>query len=221
MSGGGSKNGDYWPGFVDALTNVVIAMVFVIVVLAIALSFSAQLLAKRLAAKIAEQENELGKARAVAAGPPAEKEKERLAQSARSVVAQAPVRTLIAVAGNEAALASAAAGGRVKPVDRFLELEFAPSALTLDSAAATQLTQAFAPLRQRLDAAGAGTRVAVIATGPELQLSENQRAAYIRAMAVRNHLLEQGIAAERIATRIDTESRAARPGVAVRIEEPR
>ena len=34
MAGGGKSGGDsYWPGFVDALTNVVIAMIFVVVVL--------------------------------------------------------------------------------------------------------------------------------------------------------------------------------------------
>ena len=32
MAGGGSGGNSYWPGFVDALTNVVIAMIFVVVV---------------------------------------------------------------------------------------------------------------------------------------------------------------------------------------------
>lgn len=220
MSGGGAKN-DYWPGFVDALTNVVIAMVFVIVVLAIALSFSAQLLAQRLAAKIAEQENQLGKARAALQGRPAEVEKPAALKAAGTpaaapVDAQAPTRTRIAVAGNEAPASAAAAV--VKPAERFLQLDFAAGALTLDPAAAQALTQALAPVKQRL-AEQPTARLAVVALGPDLHLSENQRAAFIRAMAVRNHLLEQGIAAERIATRIDTQSRSATPAVAVRVED--
>jgi hypothetical protein len=222
MAGGGSKNGDYWPGFVDALTNVVIAMVFVIVVLAIALSFSAQLLAKRLAAKIAEQENELGKARAVVVAPK-KTDQERPEPKAPPAVpetpdAQAPVKQRIKVAGNEAALAASAAGGKLKPAEHYLELEFAATALTLDANAAAQLTQGLAPVRQRLNEA-ASLKVAIVAVGPDIHLSENQRSAFIRAMAVRNHLLEQGIAAPRITTRIDMQSRATTPAVAVRVED--
>ena len=196
---GGAKN-DYWPGFVDALTNVVIAMVFVIVVLAIALSFSAQLLAKRMAAKIAEQER----------APP----------EAPSIESQAPVRQRIAVSGNEAAMKASAALATLRPVEKYLQLDYAPGALTLDGEAAKQFTAALPPLRQRL-AEVPGSRIAVVAIGPEMQLSENQRSAFIRAMAVRNLLLEQGVAGDRIAARIDTQQNPAAPAVAVRVEETR
>ncbi|KQY81708.1 MULTISPECIES: hypothetical protein [Roseateles] len=214
MAGGGSKNGDYWPGFVDALTNVVIAMVFVIVVLAIALSFSAQMLAKRMAAKIAEQQAELGRARAAIAAPAAEKE--RLPAGAPLIESQAPQRTRIAVAGNEAALAASAASAKVKPAERFLQLDFAPGALTVDAAAAKALAGALQPLKQRL-AESPSARLEIVAVGPEIHLSENQRAAFIRAMAVRNELLGQGIAGDRLVTRIDMKASAAAPAVAVRL----
>jgi len=220
MSGGGGKSGggDYWPGFVDALTNVVIAMVFVIVVLAIALSFSAQLLAKRMAAKIADQQAELDRARVVSRAPAALVERP---PSGAPVDAQAPVRTRIAVAGNETALAASATAPRMKAADRFLQLDFAPGALTLDKAATVAFALGLAPLRERLGNAPAGYRLAVVATGPEIHLSENQRAAYIRAMTVRNQLLEQGVPAARIATRIDMNVSTATPAVSVRIEETR
>lgn len=218
---GGAKN-DYWPGFVDALTNVVIAMVFVIVVLAIALSFSAQLLAKRMAAKIAEQEAALGKARAALQGKPAEQERELAASPADAprIESQAPVRQRIAVSGNEAAMKASAAVATLRPAETFLQLDYAPGALTLDAEAAKQFAAALPPLRQRL-ADVPGSRLAVVAIGPEMQLSENQRSAFIRAMAVRNLLLEQGVAGDRIATRIDTQQNPAAPAVAVRVEEPR
>lgn len=212
--GGGGKGGDYWPGFVDALTNVVIAMVFVIVVLAIALSFSAQILAKRMAAKIAEQQAELGRARQFIAAPAAEKEKPGGAPPI--VETQAPQRTRIPVAGNEAALAASAAAAKVKPAEHYLQLDFAPGALTLDTAAAKALGEAFAPLKQRL-ADSPTLRLEVVALGPEIHLSENQRAAFIRAMAVRNELLAQGVASNRIVTRIDMNASAPSPAVAVRI----
>ncbi len=41
------KNTNYWPGFVDALGNTIIAMVFVVIVLAVSLSMYAKLLAQR------------------------------------------------------------------------------------------------------------------------------------------------------------------------------
>lgn len=212
--GGGGKGGDYWPGFVDALTNVVIAMVFVIVVLAIALSFSAQILAKRMAAKIAEQQAELGRAKQAIVGPAAEKEKPLAGTPL--IESQSPQRTRIAVAGNEAALAASAAAARVKPAERYLQLDFAPGALTVDEKAAKALAEALAPLKQRL-AESPTLRLEVVALGPEIHLSENQRAAFIRAMAVRNELLAQGIAGERIATRIDMQAGAPAPAVAVRL----
>ena len=216
MSGGGGKGGDYWPGFVDALTNVVIAMVFVIVVLAIALSFSAQILAKRMAAKIAEQQAELGRARQAIAAPAAEKE--RPGGAPPLIESQAALRTRIAVAGNEAALAASAASAKVKPAERFLQLDFAPGALTVDEAAAKALGAALAPLKQRL-AESPTLRLEVVAIGPEIHLSENQRAAFIRAMAVRNELLGQGIAGDRITTRIDMNASAPAAAVAVRLGE--
>ncbi|RZL31396.1 MAG: hypothetical protein EOP35_22150 [Rubrivivax sp.] len=183
MSGGGKGGGgDFWPGFVDALTNVVIAMVFVIVVLAIALSFSAQMLAKRMAAKIAEQQAELGKARQVVVAP------------------------------------ASATSAKVKPAERFLQLDFAPGALTVDMPAAKALGEALAPLKARL-AESPSLRLEVVAVGPEIHLSENQRAAFIRAMAVRNELLGQGVPGDRISTRIDMQATAPQPAVAVRLGE--
>lgn len=218
MAGGGkSSGGEFWPGFVDALTNVVIAMVFVIVVLAIALSFSAQILAKRMAAKIAEQQAELGRARQALIAPAAEKEKPA-AGAPPQIQTQAPQRTRIAVAGNEAALAASAATAQVKPAERYLQLDFAPGALTVDEKAAKALGEALAPLKARL-AESSTLRLEVVALGPEIHLSENQRAAFIRAMAVRNELLAQGIAGDRIATRIDMKASAPAPAVAVRLGE--
>ncbi|MFG6461190.1 hypothetical protein ACG04Q_06355 [Roseateles sp. DXS20W] len=217
MAGGGkSSGGDFWPGFVDALTNVVIAMVFVIVVLAIALSFSAQMLAKRMAAKIAEQEAELGRARQVVVAPAAEKEKP--GGTPPVVDTAAPQRTRIAVAGNEAALAASAAAAKVKPAEHYLQLDFAPGALTVDEKAAKALAEALAPLKARL-AESPALRLEVVALGPEIHLSENQRAAFIRAMAVRNELLGQGVAGDRIVTRIDMKASAPAPAVAVRLGE--
>jgi hypothetical protein len=52
-----------------------------------------------------------------------------------------------------------------------------------------------------------------------MELSDNQRAAFLRLMAVRNQLLEQGVPAARIATRLDPQGPGDMPRVVVTLEE--
>lgn len=192
MSGGGSGANAYWPGFVDALTNVVIAMIFVVVVLAISLSFAAQMMGKKLAEKlIQEHQAKSAQAQAPPATPPPPQP--QLQESALDKT------TRIAVAGNEAAASSA--GGAVRQVRNTLQLDYAASAITLDAAAADRFKAAVAALGGNL----AQRRVQIVASGPGMALSDNQRAAYLRVMAVRNTLLELGLSADHIDVRIDTE----------------
>jgi|EndMetStandDraft_7_1072992.scaffolds.fasta_scaffold68282_2 hypothetical protein len=203
----GGKTANYWPGFVDALTNVVIAMVFVIVVLAIALSFAARLMGQRLAEEIVKKHTAAAAASAAAAPTAA-------AAGDTAPRSELPGRTRIAVQGNEHA--ASAAGGRVRNVGNLLQLDFADTALTLDSAAAQRLRDALASGRS----AAPQAKVQIVATGPALQLTENQRSAYVRVMAVRNELLDQGYDAKHISVRIDTAGNAARPMVTVSISAP-
>lgn len=192
MSGGGSGANAYWPGFVDALTNVVIAMIFVVVVLAISLSFAAQMMGKKLAEKlIQEHQAKSAQAQAPPATPPPPQP--QMQESALDKT------TRITVAGNEAAASSA--GGAVRQVRNTLQLDYAASAITLDAAAADRFKAAVAALGGNL----AQRRVQIVASGPGMALSDNQRAAYLRVMAVRNTLLELGLSADHIDVRIDTE----------------
>jgi len=207
----GGKTANYWPGFVDALTNVVIAMVFVIVVLAIALSFAAQLMGKRVAEQLIKQHNAATAAAAASAAAPAHAATAVPEAAPRN---ELPNRTRIAVQGNESA--ASAAGGQLRRTDNLLQLDFADAALTLDSAAAKRLKEALggSPL------APAQARVEIVASGPSPELSESQRSAYIRVMAVRNELLDQGYAAANISVRIDTVRSAPRPVVTISITAP-
>jgi hypothetical protein len=223
MSGG--AKGDYWPGFVDALTNVVIAMVFVIVVLAVSLSFAMQLLSKRMATKVAEQ---------VAANQQLMKnqcnnlDKSAVSNSAQgqgavqnadlpAVEALVQSRQRIAVRGNELEFSASGARSEVKAASQYLQLEFSPNAVNLDSDAQSRLVQALEPFKQALMAAPS-SRMQLVASGPELQISDNQRSAYIRSMAVRNLLIAQGIPPERISMRIETKKSASIASVSLRVE---
>lgn len=217
MAGSSSKGGDhFWPGFVDALTNVVIAMVFVIVVLAIALSFSAQLLAQRMAARIAALEQQGRATKAVDAPPASEPRPPSAGAQAAPPDARVPVTERIAVRGTEREH-SPPQGVALRPAARRLVLDYEPGALTLDSAATQRLAGALPPFKSALQQAG--DRVVIVARGPSMDLSENQRAGFIRVMAVRNVLLEQGIDRARIDTRIDVRTRAERNTVDVLLEK--
>lgn len=225
MAGSSSKGGDhFWPGFVDALTNVVIAMVFVIVVLAIALSFSMQLMAQRMAARIAELEQQGRAAQAVEApekGDPAPSV--RGGMPAGPTPATAPADAGVAVAeripvrGTEREQ-TPKKGVAMQSNNRHLLLDYETGALTLDEAAAKRLADSLAPFKEALDRDGPNARLAVTARGPSMELSENQRAGYIRVMAVRNVLLDNGIPAARITTRIDTRAEAERNTVDLSME---
>lgn len=193
MSGGGSGANAYWPGFVDALTNVVIAMIFVVVVLAISLSFAAQMMGKKLAEKLIQEHQ----AKAALAQPPPQAAAPPAPQPELppSVLQKT---TRIAVAGNESA--ASAAGGAVRQVRNTVQLDYAAAAITLDAAAADRFKAAVAALGGSL-----GQRsVQIVASGAGMALSDNQRAAYLRVMAVRNTLLDLGVSPERIQVRIDT-----------------
>ncbi len=221
MSGGGKGADSYWPGFVDALTNVVIAMVFVTVVLAVSLSFSAQLLAKRMAAKVAEleqaQQNAKAAQAAALASPPTPADAPPQPTPAPGALATAvPLDLRIPVAGNESA--ARAQGPVLKAQARQLMLDFEPSALTLDATATQRLAEPLTDIRQRLEA-DPNLHVRLLSRAPGMQLSESQRSAYIRAMSVRNALIDQGIAAARITLRVDTETPVSAASVAVLVED--
>ena len=183
-SGKGDAN-SYWPGFVDALTNVVIAMIFVVVVLAISLSFAARLMGQKIAEQYIKEHQEKTPKAAPTADPAPD--------------AAVKVMQRIAVAGNEKA-ASAARPARVRNQEQLLQLDYAPGAVTLDGAAADQLKQVLSKLEGQV----AGRRVQIVASGPDMAFSDNQRAAFLRVMGVRNLLIESGFTPERIGMEVDT-----------------
>jgi hypothetical protein len=197
----GGRTANYWPGFVDALTNVVIAMVFVIVVLAIALSFAAQMMGKKMANELVRAKAEVTALRQASVGDSAAPPHE---PASGGLV----MHTTIQV---KAAAAAAAASAVVRHSDLGLRLVFADNAIALDKDAIDQLHMALASKKS----GAVGARVEVVGTGPAMGLSDNQRSAYLRVLAVRNELIDQGFAVERIDVRIDTDARPTRPTVTV------
>lgn len=65
MDSGGGREQNYWPGFVDVLSNVVLTLVFVLVVFVMALSLSANKVEKKMQEILKEKATVESKAEAV------------------------------------------------------------------------------------------------------------------------------------------------------------
>lgn len=218
MAGGGGGGGsDYWPGFVDALTNVVIAMVFVIVVLAISLSFAMQMIAKKLTAQVesanqksASAEAALKHLQSAIAGP------DNAAVAAANLQGKAaPVQNRVHVEGGKAT--PLAGDIQLSTSNAILRLDFEPDAMTLDEQAAKKLDGSMGALQEALSQAPAGSRIRILAQGKDMYFSDNQRAAFVRAMAVRNFLISRGFHPEQLTARVDTETELREPQVSLQL----
>ena len=214
MAGSSHNDEGYWPGFVDALTNIVIAMIFVVLVLAISMSFSAQLFGKKLAERMLAQklaEIEAKKTEYIATAAvrppdvvaiPAKEDKPTVPAipvSQGMPESDSITHALITVEGLP--VDKVAGVNTPRPAQNGIELRFTATAVLLDEAAATALKGA---IQSELSTGAKVTRVELLASGPQMDLSEQQRAAYLRLMAVRNELLDAGIKADLIDVRIDT-----------------
>ena len=216
MEAGKGGSNAYWPGFVDALTNVIIAMIFVVVVLAIALAFAAQMMGKKVAERMISEykaahsiktdtpinTNEVG---TIAAGSPIESPKIPESQRAN--------RTIISVSGSEPASAPTIA--IESTAKNILQLRYELGAITLSDKANEQFGLAVKGAVADFPHAYAQ----VVATGPEMILSDNQRLAFTRLMDVRNVLISQGVPTEKIISRIDTQSQTSVPMVTISFTE--
>lgn len=205
----GGKEMNYWPGFVDALANVVVTMIFVIVVFTIALLYFSQNKVKEALAA-AEQV----KAQQVPAAPPppsvaalekrvAELSREneqlrRQAQGRPAPQAGSVERGEVKVAESAPVAGAAPASVRVRGTRSSLEVVFPAGAIELDKASLGRLEGSFAAFAERARAGGVEL-VGVAEVGP---YSEGRRLSYYRNLTLRNWLIEKGIPASQIRMRI-------------------
>jgi hypothetical protein len=194
MESGRSTN--YWPGFVDALSNMVLAMIFVVLVLALAMgtyaTLAAEEIAKRLQAEAAaaaalnggggSSAGEAGRAvpaavpQAAVEPPPSELDKETRVRVARATPPTVGV------------------GSQVRKVRNVLVIEFEKQAVMLDDRSRAELVGA---LKQAPEIVRSGY-ADIVAAGPAAQLTESRQTSFYRAMTVRNQLIELGMSPDRI-----------------------
>lgn len=211
----GSRDSDtFWPGYVDAISNLVLSLLFIVAILTIAVFMFAMELGRRqviLQHKTIEQTTRkaaVGGARPRADATPAEQKaalesqirtlrqemKVLRAASAKLSAqrengggARTPPKTLTA---SEKASAPEKVLQGIQPRPGGIVILFAADAVALTSSETGKAKDALGVVRD----AGAASIEVLVPTG----FSEVKRLAFYRAMAVRNLLIELGIASDRI-----------------------
>jgi hypothetical protein len=208
---GSSSNGEtnYWPGFVDALTNTVIAMVFLVIVMVISLSVfvnvAVEQRGKAMAAEMLVKELE---ARGLSAkASPGSGPANGGLTAGVGAAGQAPPSTANAsvLQGNLTIKDDAAKNPNVPPgrsqeqSGNALVLRFSGTSVEIDDSTERELDA----IAARTNVTFAQMRASIVVRGPEIYLSENQRLAFFRAMSARNYLLKKGISGGYITVRLE------------------
>ena len=201
MSEGSGTKTNFWPGFVDALGNVVIALIFVVIVLVVSLAYLAQTMVKRHQEEVKAQIEINKKIKSESACVLAAPEKPDSKDMAPILKDTDLVKRIVVKAE---ASENAASVPKITLKDLFLIVEFPDATLTVNGDAVTQVAKAMAGIKNKIGE----MKAELIFTGPAIELSENQRAAYFRLMSVRNILIDEGMSPASISVRIDSKSRS-------------
>lgn len=232
MAGGSSSSREqnFWPGFVDALTNVVLVMVFVVVVFAISmfgsmLKISKVKIAQSIEQQVEQQRTQLdasaseAHAQAQAEHERAEhlQEENRQLKADLSTAQQALLLVPVAEGGAGASVSAAPPKSPVVISGRMpaLDVSYALGVTTLEKKLIDALDGALGNYN------GAGQwQVSLQATMAEPSPSEARRLAFYRIAVLRDHLVSKGVAPSHIETLIlNAPSTDGRSHVALRIRK--
>lgn len=232
MAGGGSgREQNFWPGFVDALTNLVLVMVFVVVVFTVALFYFTTLIAKNQI----DTKSQTAKAEAQAIYQEkvdeAHKSMDQMSQQIKQLSEENKQLQESAVSDS----ASNLKRPQEIDVDRVQQTEDKAHPPAFVSGKGPVISINFAPgatdltpeLFERLDA-GAGSyadagkwEIDLTAEPAEASYSEGRRLAYYRIVVLRNHFIEKGVRAGAIHSIIGpAQTKLTRSRVVVRLRAP-
>lgn len=204
MAGGGSsREQNFWPGFVDALTNLVLVLVFVVVVFTFALFYFASQLAKQKISEVQAHYEKAAFERMVSTQELQAMREKRKFASVKDTPAPATGGTPSSGAsmlGQRQDIERNAS--QAQPVDQGLPVAvtgqggavvvaFAPGVADLSSKETGAIDSA-------LGAVDTARRYELTAEPAEPSPSEGRRLAYYRIAAIRNHLVAAGARAENI-----------------------
>lgn len=218
----------FWPGYVDAISNLVLNLLFVVAILTIAVFMFAMELGRRQVAKAAEAAAPAHAASAIigggkpAGGDVTELQREVKRLQLALAEAQGKATHVLAGSGVETKPAKVVdvSGPAVKeaPPAQLMQqaggivIAFSNEAVSLSADEAAKARAALAPV---LAAGKARIQVPV-----RVGFSEARRLAFYRAMAVRNLLLEGGLAADRIDVSIPEQNGGTADGTKVQVLTP-
>lgn len=202
MAPGRGREANYWPGFVDALTNTVIAMVFVVIVLTLSLSVFINAVANQRAAKIVSSKADEAKNAAPVVLPdtpaPPRVSVSTAGEPPNSRIPAPVLKGELRVATDEKKQ-SQGMQTRTENAPNALTLYFPGTTVEVDSKTAAELDRIVA----NSGLAFSQLHATIVARGPQIFLSENQRLAFFRAMAVRNFLIKKDMPRDNITIRIE------------------
>jgi septal ring factor EnvC (AmiA/AmiB activator) len=209
-SGGREQN--YWPGFVDALSNVVLTLVFVLVVFVFALMIASNKVAKKMdevvQARMAEkatqaqgsQKVEELQAKLQQLQEQLDRAQEQLkeANQRASVVNTEQKPTDIKVEQKEAQK-TATAPVKISGGSTALNITYPLSVAEMDDKSAAELSKV---LDQAVKRNGTKAKVVLRSYVGKEPYTAASRLAYYRAISIRNKLISEGIPAANIASTI-------------------
>ena len=202
----------FWPGYVDAVTNLVLNLLFLLTIMTVAVfMFAMELGRQQQSTGDARHEATTSAEPAKAAEPEAEVEtlRKQVAELKREArVANELLSTQKIVPASSAVAAPKKSVDQATPSGGGLLVRYTDDAVTLTAAEADKLRTSLAPI-----VASGGARLDVIVpTG----FSEAKRMGFYRAMAVRNLLIEMKVPPKRIEVSV-REGKAAADASQVRV----
>ena len=197
MAGGGSDGEmNYWPGFVDALANLVLALVFVVVIFTLALAVISSQVTKKAAAAAVEAAQTAARAQA-ATDAQKESELQQQIQELKSMLAEKD--KLLNLQAK-----SAIVPAPIPEAKPQLGASAADLTLNYDPGAFQVANDALAELDKLLKSKGsnpASKQFNMVAYMGADAPSAEKRSAYYRMVTLRNLLIEKGVPAESITTK--------------------
>lgn len=228
-----SREQNFWPGFVDALTNVVLVMVFVVVVFAIALFASVAKITKAYVDRqVTERLHDEMKSMSEKTEQAMQVADAQLARADRLQAENASLNAALKVANENASRAASftCVGGKAGAV-RQQSAEVPPVSISgrypsITVTYGSGVTRLEKKLLEALDEAIAGYEgasqweVSLRARTSEFSPSEAQRLAFYRIAVLRDYLVSKGVSPQRIETVILTEpSRSGRSTVTLQFKK--
>jgi outer membrane protein OmpA-like peptidoglycan-associated protein len=186
------KEQNFWPGFVDALSNLVLTLVFVMVIFVLALFYlSSKVAQSKMDALCPATKSELEQVK---------KELEETRSALRVALAEAgQVKARVDVSEKKPApIAKNKVSTETSAIGSAIIIRFPIGVAELDDGAKEVLDKALAPIL----ATGEQVKASLNAVpGPETY-SEGKRLSFFRAVAIRNYLISKGVSKDSIESKM-------------------